>query len=225
MEEKQSEVEKLVNQNCLLYFPANRFEEPGWLNLDNLTRRPELTDFKRITGRSNRTIIQHAPLARNRNFLLDVVFDRNLAELQPPTIQFWPPGGVPQKFSPQYAGPSVTIDRAISEILRVILRVPDARFGIGTRRSRDISVERAGGPWIPNVFQLSTGETAVLNLFLSIIRDYDESGAAFTRLEEVRGIVIIDEIDAHLHCELQSTVLPRLIKQFPKVQFIPGLWI
>ncbi len=227
MEEKQSEVEKLVDQNCLLYFPANRFEEPGWLNLENLTRRAELKDFKRISGRSNRTIIQHAPLARNRNFLLDVIFDRNLNELKMPwapvslgTLQFGLQPVIPSQIPPEYAGPSTMIDRALNEILQVILRNADAHFSVGPRKSRTISVDLKDQQWVPNVFQLSTGETAVLNLFLSIIRDYDESGATFTTLEDVRGIVIVDEIDAHLHCELQSIVLPKLIKRFPKVQFI-----
>lgn len=40
------------------------------------------------------------------------------------------------------------------------------------------------------------------------------------RLEDIEGIVIVDEIDAHLHANLQYQVLPSLIRLFPKVQFI-----
>jgi hypothetical protein len=32
--------------------------------------------------------------------------------------------------------------------------------------------------------------------------------------------VVVDEIDAHVHIDLQHTVLPKLIKMFPKIQFI-----
>ena len=39
-------------------------------------------------------------------------------------------------------------------------------------------------------------------------------------LEEISWIVIIDEVDLHLHSNLQKEVLPKLIKLFPKVQFI-----
>jgi len=74
--------------------------------------------------------------------------------------------------------------------------------------------------WIPNMFQLSTGETSILNLFLSLLRDYDLSDSTFESLAGVRGIVLIDEIDSHLHTELQNKVLPSLIRRFPKVQFI-----
>lgn len=39
-------------------------------------------------------------------------------------------------------------------------------------------------------------------------------------LSTIDGIVLIDEVDAHLHVELQYDALPRLIALFPKIQFI-----
>ena len=41
-----------------------------------------------------------------------------------------------------------------------------------------------------------------------------------TRLDEITGLVVIDEIDTHLHTTLQHDIVPQLIKLFPKVQFI-----
>jgi hypothetical protein len=38
--------------------------------------------------------------------------------------------------------------------------------------------------------------------------------------EDLTGIVIIDEVDAHLHVSLQKKILAFLINSFPKVQFI-----
>ena len=60
----------------------------------------------------------------------------------------------------------------------------------------------------------------MLNLFLSILRDFDLSGTPFSNAEEVRGIVVVDEIDLHLHAVHQYEVLPSLMRAFPKVQFI-----
>src|SRR5262249_7445180 len=40
------------------------------------------------------------------------------------------------------------------------------------------------------------------------------------RLHDIEGIVLIDEVDSHLHADLQYKVLPQLFRQFPKVQFI-----
>ena len=39
-------------------------------------------------------------------------------------------------------------------------------------------------------------------------------------LKDITGIVVIDEIELHLHSNLQRKVLPKLLKRFPKVQFI-----
>ena len=73
---------------------------------------------------------------------------------------------------------------------------------------------------VPNIFQLSSGETSLLNLFLSILRDFDLSGSQFSSAADIRGIVVVDEIDLHLHAVHQHEVLPNLIEMFPKVQFI-----
>lgn len=43
---------------------------------------------------------------------------------------------------------------------------------------------------------------------------------AITRLDTLRGIVIIDEIEKHLHPRLQHTIIAQLKKAFPKIQFI-----
>jgi energy-coupling factor transporter ATP-binding protein EcfA2 len=40
------------------------------------------------------------------------------------------------------------------------------------------------------------------------------------KLEDNCGIVLVDEIDLHLHPEWQRAVLPRLAKAFPRLQFI-----
>ena len=56
-----------------------------------------------------------------------------------------------------------------------------------------------------------------MNLFINIIRHGDNPPKTTA---QIQGIVAIDEIDVHLHTDLQNSVLPGLIKLFPKVQFI-----
>ena len=53
-----------------------------------------------------------------------------------------------------------------------------------------------------------------------MIRDFDLAEAPFNDISDVRGIVLFDEADLHLHVDLQYRVLPELMKLFPKVQFI-----
>jgi predicted ATP-dependent endonuclease of OLD family len=50
--------------------------------------------------------------------------------------------------------------------------------------------------------------------------NYGDFGQAPQQRGQIEGIVLIDEIDAHLHADLQHDVLPALLKMFPRVQFI-----
>ena len=52
---------ELVAANCLLYFPPNRFEEPAWLNEDNLHAEPRHTPVTRIAGQTDRRILTSNP--------------------------------------------------------------------------------------------------------------------------------------------------------------------
>lgn len=38
---------ELFERKCCLYFPVNRFEEPAWLNLDNLRERAAYTELRK----------------------------------------------------------------------------------------------------------------------------------------------------------------------------------
>ena len=73
---------------------------------------------------------------------------------------------------------------------------------------------------IPSLQNLSSGQAILFNLFLTIIRYADKSNGSTIALSQMEGIVIIDEVDAHLHSDLQHDTLPKLIKRFPKIQFI-----
>lgn len=99
----------------------------------------------------------------------------------------------------------------------------DIRFGIGPRggyRVAIVEVNQNGSfkkHLIPSINSLSLGESILLNLFINIIRHSDNPPKSFN---EIKGIVIIDEVDVHLHTNLQTEGLPLLVKLFPKVQFI-----
>ena len=67
--------------------------------------------------------------------------------------------------------------------------------------------------------QLSSGYAAVLDILLDIIlRMQKLAGQLFSY--ESRGIVFIDEIETHLHLELQRKIMGFLCNMFPNVQFI-----
>ncbi len=218
------ETNNFFKNQCGVYFPVNRYEEPAWLNIENLTSKATYTDLKQIVRYSNRDIICTSPLKNNKNWLLDLIFDRQAFEIHTSQVQYTPAAGqpaVPLSIFSGYRGQSTNIYNAVLEVLKVVLRESgDIRLGAGTRQDRQISVMKDEKAWVPNLFQLSTGEIQLLNLFLSIVRDYDLSEGGLNDLNDIKGIVIIDEIDSHLHTIHQKEVLPELIASFPNVQFV-----
>ena len=218
-----SAVTDLFARNCVLYFPFNRFEEPAWLNEENLKAEARYMDLKHLAGQTSRKVVSYSPLHDNLNWLFGVIYDRAAFELQTRNYNVPVNDGKTTFPLPMFSGYSghatMTYEMAL-QIVRTVTRRSDARFGIGRRSNRIVSIQSATGPLVPNVFQLSSGETSLLNLFLSVLRDFDLCGATFSSADEVRGVVVVDEIDLHLHAVHQHEVLPALIKMFPRVQFV-----
>ena len=209
----------LFDKKCCLYFPVNRFEEPAWLNEDNLKGRASYTEIRHIERVSNRTLISTSPLKQNRNWLLDLLLDRHVLEMSLTSVANGQ--ALPLKIFNGWTGEGSRIYDSVTQLLRTTLRSDQSvRLGVGNRRNRIISIMKDEKTWIPNLFQLSTGEVLLLNLFLSTIRDFDLAGGTVDTLSSIEGIVIVDEIDAHLHAVHQREVLPILIAAFPKVQFV-----
>lgn len=216
-------VTDVFRQNCVLFFPPNRFEQPAWLNERNLKSVAEFPDKPNVSRLSNRRIIQDAPLSITKNWLLDILLDRatygmRFMQTLIPLDQSYAQGQLFLGFD----GDAENLWRSITRSVKLVLgTVEDVRFGVGPRHNRSVAV-MAGEhrEIVPNIFQLSTGQTSVLNFLLSILRDFDMTGGHFTTIDDVTGVVIIDEIDAHLHAEFQCNILPEFIKLFPKVQFI-----
>ena len=67
--------------------------------------------------------------------------------------------------------------------------------------------------------QLSDGFAAALDIVADLILKMQDDNA-LTRSYQKEGIVLIDEIETHLHLELQKIVMPLLTKVFPNIQFI-----
>ncbi len=65
--------------------------------------------------------------------------------------------------------------------------------------------------------QLSDGFSSVLQLVSKLLLRME---AVTAGSYEVSGIVLIDEIETHLHIKLQKAILPFLTDFFPNIQFI-----
>lgn len=211
----RNNVENGLFQNCVLYFPSNRFEAPAWLNEENLNARANYMDTKRIKGYTSRRIINDVTLQDNQNWLFEVGHD-SAFELIPLTKNM----PVPQVVPVPQIGDSTFIFVIAIQIIQEIIGDSNARFRVGQRVNRVAYVMFDDETLIP-IFQLSSGQTSLLNLFLSILRDYDMSDATPPQdTNAIRGIVLVDEIDLHLHANHQYSILPELMHIFPRVQFV-----
>lgn len=227
-------IKQLVSERCLLYFPSNRAEEPAWLNQANLRAKPQYTEGDRIEGETPRRIIAGSPLRDVRDWLYDLAYDRAVLEIHSPSVPI--PLTTPDKTKRQtfpmpvflgYRGAATNAYNLALTVLRTITpglaAKTNLRFGIGGRHNRIITLESGQGTVAPNLFQLSSGEMALLALFLSIVRDFDLCEAReepFAGAQDVKGLVVVDEVDLHLHARHQYDVLPKLVHMFPNVQFV-----
>lgn len=70
--------------------------------------------------------------------------------------------------------------------------------------------------------QLSDGYSSVIRILSDLILRMDKNWLLKSDLSEydIEGIVMIDELETHLHIELQKKILPFLTEFFPRIQFI-----
>ena len=219
-------LEALLEKTSLLFFPADRFEPPDWLNTENLSSELRLPDVSRFKGRTQRRIFSRNRLKPTLEWLHSVIFDMMVSEHQLFNIPL-SAGAPPTPVRIATPGKAHAVCSAVQTVLqKVLCRGPDEQLqlGIGHRNQRIITATiRKNGEVIrvvKDLLSLSAGESALFCLFASIIRDADLSAMEFQQPGEIAGIVLIDEADLHLHLGLQFDVLPSLIALFPKIQFV-----
>lgn len=206
IENQKNDLKKEWLSGVHFYQPAYRYEEPFWKNESfyNDTIFKETTRYNEDLGKKIEII---SSTKDNKSFLLDLILDRYLySEMKIELGEFI----------------NKLLWGSINSILKKILRNEQYRFAIGPRGGYRVSIveELKDGKVkqiLPSINNLSLGESVLLNLFINIVRN---SGNTTTLISEMQGIVAIDEIDVHLHSNLQNSVLPELISMFPKVQFI-----
>lgn len=218
---KNDEAEKEWKRNVICYFGPDRYEKPFWMggkyySLDDYMH-PSVS--QNWNGHLSTPISVKNVTAANLQWLLDVIADSR-ADI-----------GVRSDGS-QY------IEHVVPNYLRLLRQ---ARTNIELVLSKivgedvyfDLNFRNAGGNrfcikrkkddsvFCPTLDSLSTGQIALFNMFSTIVRYGDNNNINQSiNLENITGIVVIDEIELHLHSKLQKEVLPSLMHLFPKIQFI-----
>jgi len=66
--------------------------------------------------------------------------------------------------------------------------------------------------------EMADGYTAFLDIYMELLMRFENEENEV--VYDTPAIVLIDEVETHLHVELQKRILPFLTRMFPKVQFI-----
>lgn len=193
---------KIFTNNVTTYFPAYRFEIPSYLNKP-FQERLVFSTNTRYSGRLDKPIEVGTSLPSIANWLMDVVLDFSIDASNQNLLK----------------NLNTIISNALSS-----KNYGEVRFGVGVRQMGDTRIQimqdrETTKTIYPSIFRLSSGESALLCIFAEVLRQADFNFAT-TNLAEISGIVLIDEVDKHLHIKLQKEVLPKLFNLFPKVQFI-----
>ena len=219
----QKEANEVFNKEVLCYFGPERYEKPNWLGNKyyQLSNYEHLSVKKRWSGHLDKPISVLNVNAKTLQWLLDIIVDSrcdieqrdgglNIAHAATKEISEILGLGIARK----------NVERIMGTILG-----EEIYFGLNYRNTLNsrfnIKSCTSDMMLIPALDALSTGQSALFNIFSTIIRyaESDGLGNSIT-LENITGIVVIDEIELHLHTNLQRDVLPKLLKLFPKVQFI-----
>ena len=212
----------IFRNNIATYFPAYRFEQPYYLNDPYQIKIPFKMDVE-FSGYLPNPIEVISGLPQLANWIMDVVLDWEIYK-KTQNVDF---GGEVKTIdvTPEY-NIFMNINQILSSTLSSKKYSGDVRFGIGKRTNagQRLSIMNDIAPnnskqISPNIFCLSSGESSLLCLFGEILRQWDRIRPNVT-MALSSGIVLIDEVDKHLHMTLQHNILPKLFNLFPNIQFI-----
>jgi predicted ATP-binding protein involved in virulence len=222
-EEKQ--IETFFETGSVCFFPCSRNERPHWLNSSAVEDRSLFRNNQQFSGILGKPLIIERSAEDNQQWLMDVLLD-SLVEVDllplptvedPTQMQWHTSSNLQDKLLLKLARQNV------ERLLHSILEDENAKIVLNYRNvvHGRVAIQLGNGTIIPSLVHLSAGQAILFNLFATIIRYADRADIQKSiNLTEIKGIVLIDEIEAHLHTDLQYEVLPKLVKLFPKVQFI-----
>lgn len=106
------------------------------------------------------------------------------------------------------------------DALRVLLDDESIELRYDYKNYNFLIEQRGRNPY--GLDELSDGYSAIIGIVADLILRMDRNWLLKGKLSQydVEGVVLIDELETHLHVELQRKILPFLTEFFPRIQFI-----
>lgn len=225
----KKDVERIFNSNVLCFFPSYRSEKPSWMNENAIKYNEIYQDSQRVNGRLNKEILVEHAEERNSQWVHSVIVD-SLIDIEKKDEEngYVIQGNVVNQQFLKKA--KINLER----ILKLILKTESVQLSMNYRNQNnnfkinynELIMQKENTKTyhtrqINSLKELSLGQAVLFNMFATIIRHADINNIENSvDLSKIEGIVVIDEIDMHLDSEMQNEVLPKLLRLFPKIQFI-----
>ena len=217
---EKSEAETIFGRSVFCYFGPDRYEKPAWMGNKYYQQDENIHPSirERWQGQLRKPITVHDVNGQTLQWLLDVIADSRCDIIQKDNQLQIEHANVHNLLL------QGTARRNVENIMTEILG-KSIYFGLNYRnkgKSRfNICDSKNNSVLIPSLDSLSTGQSALFNIFATIVRYSEDNNINNSlALSQIEGIVIIDEVELHLHSNLQRNTLPKLMRLFPKVQFV-----
>lgn len=220
----EKKIKDIFSNSVLTYFPSYRYETPSYLN-EPYNIKLDYAIKNKFNGYLENQIEVISDLPTLVNWFLDVLLDMKLNEetrfikkdnkLFPIAIH-----------SAEKTCVWDNLNKIVSSALSSKHYEGIVGLGIGRRNSGSTRIaimnditENNSRCICPSIFNLSAGELSLISIFGEILHQADNNHNNI-QLNNINGIVLIDEVDKHLHITLQKDILPKLFELFPNIQFI-----
>lgn len=214
-------VKDAFSNDIVCFFPPHRYEKPSWLGNKYYWENDVVLSLKENwNGILQNPITVENVTHDSLSWLLDLIADSRA------DIDFNDNGSMQIVHQTVNNLRLLGVSRKNIETIMSSVLNQDVYFALnyrsgGNSRFRIMSAKEESKVVSPTLDSLSTGQLALFNMFATIARYGDANNVNKSiYLNSIKGIVVVDEIELHLHSTLQKEVLPKLIELFPKIQFI-----
>ncbi|MBR4605868.1 MAG: AAA family ATPase [Lachnospiraceae bacterium] len=216
-------VKEIFEKNIACYFGSDRYEIPYWMS-ENYAKRDNKYNFVKdnFDNFLYNDIIITSVNKQNQDWLLDIIID-SMISLDEVNLYGSDKKSLEEKYLKSRAIFLISKNK-IENVISTILS-KEVLFSINNRsnkaNNRLCIKDKNKNIVVPSFECLSTGQLALFNIFATIIRYSDNNNLINSaKNDDISGIVLIDEIDLHLNASLLRLCVPKLLKLFPKIQFI-----
>lgn len=211
----------IFEKNIFLFFPVERYYIPTWENENNENLSLAYKEHIYV-GYSENSMIKYNLLQSISSWILDVIVDKILFvdKNEEKNMSL-------KKYFERNKNISDLLENILTNIFSDKYKSVEINITPSVNLRRQILIvgkkENGNEEIIVHTFKnLSSGEIMIFGMIATILQEYDRicDPQSVLEFKDISGIVLIDEIDLHLHIDLLRFILPSMIKLFPNIQFI-----